>query len=365
MAGATGAVYKLVSDSLLTYIKYVNAEKGGVCGREIVIKREDDGGDYGKALEVTRKLVEEENVLAMVSALGPNDAAAEYLAENHVPDMMEFGGPKKFTDLTKYPLLSNATATWYIEGKNFAYYIKETFPGKKVGLLYQNAEAGKEEREALEEFLDPSNPLVDAEPFETTAIDVRSQVLKLKEAGTEVLVLASSLATTAQALKQVERLDWDPAVMMNYTNSDPLLFTYAPAEVLEGAISFQAFKMPDWTDDPAVAEHVGIMARYGGPGPSTFTILMQTIGEVLVETLSRTCDDLTREGVNKAFESFQCDPGWPSLIYPGTCINTSATDHFLFAQANMQQVVLENGKAVWKDTGRLMDFEKGGFITVP
>jgi hypothetical protein len=28
----------------------------------------------------------------------------------------------------------------------------------------------------------------------------------------------------------------------------------------------------------------------------------------------------------------------------------------------MMQVVLENGKAVWKDTGVIMDFEKGGLI---
>jgi hypothetical protein len=43
-------------------------------------------------------------------------------------------------------------------------------------------------------------------------------------------------------------------------------------------------------------------------------------------------------------------------------LNTEPTDHFLFAQANMMQVVLENGKAVWKDTGVIMDFEKGGLI---
>ena len=39
-------------------------------------------------------------------------------------------------------------------------------------------------------------------------------------------------------------------------------------------------------------------------------------------------------------------------------LNTEPTDHFLFAQGLMQQVVLEDGKPVWKERGVLMDFEK-------
>ena len=356
MTGMLG-MYKMIADALQAYIKYVNEEQGGVCGRRIVIKTYDDQGDYSKALEVSRKAVEEDGVLAMVGCLGPHDAAAEYLNENGVPDLMIFSFAEKFSDPEKYPWVTVAVGSWYLEGRNFATYIKENYPGKKVGILYQNNEAGGDQLRGLQEFLDPSNPLVAAESHEETAVDVRSQMLKLKEAGTEVLVLTTSIPFTAQALKQAKRMDWKPAgLLLEYGNTDPLLFQYVLPELVEGAIAFHAFKMPEWTDDPAVAEHHRIMKEHGGPAPSIFTILMHNIGEILVETLNRTCDNLTREGVMEAHLSF--DHTWcPSLLYPGTCIDTSPTDHRVISEGIMSQVVLENGKPVWKELGRVMDFE--------
>lgn len=356
LSGTTGAVYKVVTDSLLVYMDYVNEELGGACGREIVIKRYDDGGDYAKALEMTRKLVEEDGVLGMVGCLGPHDAAVEYLNENGVPDLMIFSFAEKLHDPEKYPWVTVSVGSWYLEGRNFATYIKEQWPGKKVGILYVNNESGRDQLQGLQDSIDPSNPLVGTESFEETAISVRSQMLKLKEAGTEVLVLTTSIPFTAQALKEAKRMDWKPELLLEYGNTDPLLFQYVSPELVEGAIAFHAFKMPEWTDDPAVAEHHRIMAEYGGPSPSIFTILMHNIGEILVETLNRTCDDLTPEGVMNAMLSFKRD--WcPSLLYPGTCIDTSPTDHRVISEGIMSQVVLEDGKPVWKELGRVMDFE--------
>ncbi|MGQ9572282.1 MAG: ABC transporter substrate-binding protein [Dehalococcoidia bacterium] len=357
LSGSTGAVYKMVTDSLLSYIKYVNTEKGGVCGRELVIIRYDDGGDYSKALQVTRKLVEEDKVLAMVGCLGPHDAAVEYLNENGIPDLMIFSFAEKLSDPEEYPWVTVSVGSWYLEGRNFAIYIKEQYPGKKVGILYVNTGAGRDQLQGLQEHLDPGNLLVAAESFEETAVSVRSQMLKLKDAGAEVVVLTTSIPFTAQALKEAQRMNWKPVFLLEYGNSDPLLFNYVPAELVEGAIAFHAFKMPEWTDDPAVAEHHRIMAQYGGPAPSIFTILMHNIGEILVETLNRTCDDLSHEGVMNAMLSFE-DRSWcPSLLYPGTCIDTSPTDHRVISEGIMSQVVLENGKPVWKELGRIMDFE--------
>jgi len=355
LSGTTGAVYKMVTDSLQVYIRYVNEELGGACGREIVIKRYDDGSDYSKALEVTRKLVEEDEVLAIVACLGPHSAAVEYLNENGVPDLMVFGAEEKLNDPEQYPWVTPAVGSYYLEAKNFATYIKEAHPGKKVGILYSNTEAGQDQLRGLQDFLDPSNPLVGAQSYEETDVDIRSEMFKLRDAEAEVVVLTTTIPFTAQALKQADRMGWKPVFILQYGNSDPLLFQYVRPELAEGVISFHAFKMPEWTDDPAVAEHHRIMSQYGGPPPSIFTILMQVVGEILVETLNRTCDDLTREGVMNAMLSF--DDYVPDLLYPGTSITTSPTDHRVISEGPMQQVVLENGTPTWKVVGGPYKFE--------
>jgi hypothetical protein len=97
------------------------------------------------------------------------------------------------------------------------------------------------------------------------------------------------------------------------------------------------------------------MAKYGGPTPGTFTMNMQVYGEVLVEILKRTCDNLTREGIMQAALSFD---HWRSeLMYPGTYANTSPTDHRVISEGPMQQVVLdENGKPKWKLVAGPFDF---------
>ena len=54
-----------------------------------------------------------------------------------------------------------------------------------------------------------------------------------------------------------------------------------------------------------MAEHHEIMQKYGGPAPGNFTIFGQVLGEMTVEVLSRTCDNLTREGLMDAVESLK------------------------------------------------------------
>jgi ABC-type branched-subunit amino acid transport system substrate-binding protein len=345
-AALSGLGVKQVTDSFLAYIEYVNEERGGVCGRNIVVKREDDGNTEEGALAVTRKLVEEDHVLAIVGSLGPETAAVEYMNENHIPDLMISSFEERLADPERYPWVTVSVGSWYHEARNFANYINENLPGKKVGILYPNIEAGEDQLRGLKDHLDPGNPLVLAEPYEPTEIDLRAHATRLYNAGAEVVVLTTSIGPTGQFLKQAQRLDWHPQVLLQYENSDPMLFENVPGELLEGAISFHAYKMPNQTDDPAIAEHERIMTEYGGPAPGTFSINWQVIGEVMVETLNRTCDNLTREGVMQAALSFD---HWRSeLMYPGTYVNTSPTDHRVVSQGPMQQVVLENGKPKWK-----------------
>ena len=60
LAGAYGAVYSMIPKASEAYFKYVNETQGGVCGRRIVYKVEDNGADPAKALEAARKLVEQD-----------------------------------------------------------------------------------------------------------------------------------------------------------------------------------------------------------------------------------------------------------------------------------------------------------------
>ena len=74
-----------------------------------------------------------------------------------------------------------------------------------------------------------------------------------------------------------------------------------------------------------MVEHERVMQTFDGPPVSTLSIYAQSLAETVVESLGRTCHDLTRAGVMSAAQGIQ---GFhPSLFLPGINVNLSPDDH--------------------------------------
>ena len=96
------------------------------------------------------------------------------------------------------------------------------------------------------------------------------------------------------------------------------------------------------------------MQKYGGPAPTNFTLYAQVLGELAVEALSRTCDNLTREGLMDAVESikdFHSD-----LFLDGVNISFSETTTRP-RNGRMLRAVVENGKGKFEYFGPLNVFD--------
>jgi branched-chain amino acid transport system substrate-binding protein len=358
LAGTMGAVYATIPQATAAYFDYINDTQGGVCGRQIVYKVEDNQMDPAKAMEAVRKLVEEDKVFAIVGSLGdaPHSAVWDYLNENEVPDILVSAGSHMFgTDAEGHPWTVQMIPSNRIEGVSFGQYISENLPGKKVAVLYSNVMQGYDHLEGVKDGLDPDkNQIVSEQSYELTAVSISSQVSNMKNAGAEVVTALTNPGFTSQAIKQADRLGWHPQWFVSYINSDEIIFQFVSPELLEGAISYQGLKLAAWTDDPAVAEHYRIMREYGGPSPANFTIYAQALAEVAVEALSRSCDNLTRQGLMDAVESikdFHSD-----LFLDEVNVSFSDTDHTGLQTGRMLRAVVEDGKGKWEYFGPLVEF---------
>ncbi|KPK22268.1 MAG: hypothetical protein AMJ76_00235 [Dehalococcoidia bacterium SM23_28_1] len=356
LSGAMAAVYATIPQATNAYFKYINETQGGVCGRQIVYKVEDNQDDPARAVEAVRKLVEDDEVFAIVGSLGdsPHPATWDYLNENEVPDILVSVGSHMFgADPEGHPWTIQMIASNRLEGLAFGQYISENLPGKKVAVLHPNLIMGTDCLEGVKQGLDPDkNEIVSEQSYEITAVSISSQVTNMKNAGAQVVVTNGTPGFTSQAIKQADRLGWHPQWFLSYINADEMMFQFVSPELLEGTISFQGLKLATWTDDPAIAEHHRLMHEYGGPSPSNFTVYAQTVGEVTVEALSRTCDNLTREGLIDAVESlhrFHSD-----LFLDEVNISLSETDHRALEDGVMLRAVVdENGKGKWEFFGPL------------
>ena len=359
LSGASAAVYAMIPQATNAYFEYVNETQGGVCGRKIVYKVEDSQDDPAKAVEAVRKLVDHDKVFAIVGSLGdgPHPAVWEYLNDNEVPDILCSAGASQYgADPQGHPWTAQMIPSYKVEGTFFGQYISENLPGKKVGIIFGNSVMGRDCLAGVKMGLDADkNEIVAEQTVEAGAISVRSQIANMKSAGAEVVITNMDPGLTSQAVKEANRLGWHPDWFISYINSDETMFQFVSPELLDGAISFQALKLAAWTDDPAIGRHYEIMAQYGGPAPTNFSVYAQTLAELAVEVLSRTCDDLTREGLMDALESvkdFRSD-----LFIEGVSVSFSEEDHTGLQTGRMLLATVEDGKGKWEYFGPLYEFE--------
>jgi hypothetical protein len=96
------------------------------------------------------------------------------------------------------------------------------------------------------------------------------------------------------------------------------------------------------------------MQKYGGPAPTNFTIYAQVLGELAVEILGRTCDNLTREGLLAAVKSIR---DWTSpLMNEGISITFGENDHTAIQAGRMMRATLVDGKGKFEFFGPLYIF---------
>ena len=228
LSGSMGAVYATIPNATNAYFKYINETEGGVCGRKIVYQYEDNKDDPAVAVEVARKLVEQDKVFAMVGSLGdsPHPASWEYLNEKGVPDILASAGAHRFgADAENHPWTVQMIPSYYVEGVLFGKYISENLPGKTVAVLHGDEVGGIDAMNGLKDGLDPSkNEIVGEEIADYAAISINSQIANLKKSNADIMVAFSSPGFAAQAIKVADRMGWDPQWFIEYTSADDMMF---------------------------------------------------------------------------------------------------------------------------------------------
>ena len=352
LTGTWGAAYAPVIDGAKAFFAALNEEQDGVCGRDVILKVEDDQYLPSGAVEAVRKLLDRDEVLAVMGGIGTaaHSAVWEELNDRGVPDLWIMTGAHKFgSDPEKFPWSVPYLPDYYIEGTIFGRYISENMPGKKVGILYQNDDWGHDVLDGLRNGLDPEkNELVADESYEITTVSIRSQVTSLKNSGAEIVISASTPPSSAQLIKEADRMGWHPQFFIDYVNSDPMMFQYVgQPELMEGVITLQGNKMSDWTDDPAIAEHHRIQNKYGEHNAGNFTIAGASAAFLMWETLRHSCDNLTRQGlmdtIHTIFKDYQGE-----LAMPGILMTLSETDHLTTESMMLLQAKVVDGKGEWQ-----------------
>lgn len=358
-----------LSKSMQAYFDYIN-DQGGVYGRKLKLFVGDNQYSGPVASEAIRKLVEQDQIFALIGSLGTeaHTAVYKYLEERGIPDLYILTGDSKWT----VPVARNrftALMDYTTEGHLFAKYVKENFDGKKLGILAQNDDYGKEGEAGMKDGLKELNANVDVtvEYYDATQSDVTAQVQRLKGDGVDVMAFWGTPVVAANMMKTArETLSWDVPMMINGANALEIVATLAGFDNIEATISAVIGVQSYELSNPAIAEKKAILAKYAPDVVWDNTSLGgYVIAQGIVGYLKQTGPNPTRESFLKAVESL-CEYMCDTCLVPAS---TSPTDHRLVDAEVMAKATIDRSTNPptfkWVPFGDPIDFEGTRDCTVP
>ena len=295
------AAFAAIGRAEAAYFDMIN-ERGGINGRKIKFVSVDNSSSPRDAVERTRELVEKEKVLFMFGSFGTPDnlATRQYLNEKKIPQLFIASGDEEWAHPRRFPWTMGWQPAFRTEGRVFANYIQVAYPDRKIAVLWENDQFGRDLYKGLREGLgDTASRIVSDLAFDVADNSIDSQVEILKDSGAEILVFNGSPAKAARAIRKVAELDWHPVFLLNNASAS-IASALRPAGLQNavGVISSAFLKDAGdsmWKDDSAIKEFSTFMDKYYPDGDKDDGYALY--GYAAAETMVQVLDPVRRRSL--------------------------------------------------------------------
>jgi len=301
-------------------------EAGGVHGRPIEVLIEDDATDAETAVAVTTRLLERDDIVAIIGATGTGGTMAmrQEIVRAGMPQVSVAGGTVITADF--HPLVfqtpwSNSLVVPY----TFSYL--EDRGLSRIGLIAMTDGFGTDGVEVIKELIeDTTLEIVADESFNPGDTDMTAQLTKIRAADPDVVLLWCAGREAATVAKNMAQLDLGIPLVGSHGN--------ARIEFIEGAgdagedFVFAAGKIlvpeayGEGTEEYAVA--TDFIDRYTdrfGEAPDTFAGHAYDALYIIVEAMQRLPEGFTSEDLRDEIENTT------GFVGIGGVFTYSETDH--------------------------------------
>ena len=257
MTGTASLGYNKIPGAAKAYFDYLNAN-GGVNGRKITLVVKDDRYVPTEAVAKTNELILKDKVMALLAPLGTANVTAVATSVNPgrrgVPVMFINTGFSGFANVAKYPTTYPVLPSYIMEAKIMGKYIKDNFADKKIGLLYQADDFGKD---ALAGFKTAGVTFAKSVSYASGtqgAVAAQGWVTKFKAANVDVVILFGVSSATSAMLGVAAQMQYAPQWMLGSVGGDAttIKLTGVQAAVLNNAIGFSPVPATTDMDDDYV-----------------------------------------------------------------------------------------------------------------
>jgi ABC-type branched-subunit amino acid transport system substrate-binding protein len=316
-------------------------EQGGINGRKVKLISLDDAYSPPKTVEQTRRLVEQDEVLAIMGSLGTptNLAIRKYLNQKKVPHLLVLSSSAQWNNPKEYPYSMSFYVAADEEATALGRHILATHPDAQIGILYQNDDYGKDYIRGLRNGLgDKARQVIVRElSHEVTDPTIDSQIANLKAAGADVFVAATTSRFAALAIRKINELNWKPARFLA-GGAIGSLKGVIDSETANGLTSISFYRDPS---DPKLEtdvdgkEYFSFMAKHlpRDNAKEMAAALAYVAAQVGANVIAQCGNNLTRENLLRVASHLHDVPA--RMLLEGVTISTSPDNYLAIKKARL------------------------------
>ncbi len=322
------------------YFRYVNEVKGGVAGQKIKLTVVDSAYKVGEALKYVKKFCSKDKMDMMATwSAGSGIMAKPIIQRCKIPNINYStyqGILKAPVDYAYLPF-----GSYILDSYAVLEYIKTIHQGSeppKVGLLTYNNAYGKSIHAPSKEYADKNNiNIVDIEEFPPKALDLNTELLRLKQKGAEYIFVQNLPSAIIMALQAADRVKLDVPFFGTWTSTDPDFFKRGKGLIRDRVFMQFSGCLPG-DDSPAMKVLEDMYKRFGTVTKFDASywegVAIAMIMERAFQKAHEQSGEINSQTINKALESFRNeDMGGivPNITY-------TSTDHSASFKARIVQV---------------------------
>ena len=255
LEGPSSALGQGMRQGIRAAFAEINA-KGGVHGRKLHLVSRDDGYDPDRSVVQTTKLIEEDNIFALIGAVGTPTAIATVpiSSARNVPFIGPFTGAE-FLRAPELRSVVNIRASYSAEAEAWVKHLTEDLHFTNIAIFYQDDSFGRDGLAGVRRALEKRGMELSAEgTFERNTKFVSSALRIIKRAEPQAVVMIGTYGPCAEFIKLARKAGFHPTfVNVSFVGANALARELGAAG--EGVVVSQVVPFPWDTSLKVIADY--------------------------------------------------------------------------------------------------------------
>jgi branched-chain amino acid transport system substrate-binding protein len=275
---------------------------GGVKGRKLELVSVDDGYNPAKSVQVTKALIENEKVFALVGPVGAPTVtvALPFAVDAGVPVIAPLSGAE-FLRTPFKPTVINVRASYFQETEMMVGRLVQDAGAKRIGILYQNGPFGRVGLEGVQRALAKRGMQLAGEgSFDRNGAVAPGALAALHKGNPDAVILIGPYKPCADFIRFSRQIKWTPLfVSISFVGANALAHELGSDGA--GVYITQVAPFPEDASTPLIARYQAALRAVDANARPGFVSLEGYIaGRVIIAGLEKVKGEPTRKAFTGA-----------------------------------------------------------------